>query len=454
MAANRSVLARIRLNMDRTGHRLTVALTALPLTLATPMLVTSSSAGAPATPAAEPTAWFAKGVLTVRGTKKGDTITLARQGKRVAVRVGSRKVALPKGYTNRRTDEIRVIGLAGNDTMTVDSSKGRLPDVVLVGGKGDDTLTGGARSDVLEGYQGDDVLRPGAGGRDVLDGGIGADTYLVDADLAGQATIVEPDADGPDHLSFAGTSRAVTISLGSKTSQPVSSAYAVVLPQLGIEELTGGDGADTLRGGDTGNRIHGGAGNDVLAPNLGMGSMTDGDNVLAGDAGDDTYELFLSCGVCSATRLEDTAGSDTLSLVGGLGANLRLDTTAWQDIAPNSRLQLGSLSAIDNVIGGGTDDISGNDLPNRLNGWYGDDTLTGKGGADTFVVGGPYPGLGSWGADSVTDFAGGIDLVDLDPGLSVKSGLGTSTVTIWDGTTDLGSITASNGHLWTGADFT
>jgi len=338
--------------------------------------------------------------------------------------------------------------------MTVDSSKGRLPDVVLVGGKGDDTLTGGARSAVLEGYQGDDVLRPGAGGRDVLDGGIGADTYLVDADLAGQATIVEPDADGPDHLSFAGTSRAVTISLGSKTSQPVSSAYAVVLPQLGIEELTGGDGADTLRGGDTGNRIHGGAGNDVLAPNLGMGSMTDGDNVLAGDAGDDTYELFLSCGVCSATRLEDTAGSDTLSLVGGLGANLRLDTTAWQDIAPNSRLQLGSLSAIDNVIGGGTDDISGNDLPNRLNGWYGDDTLTGKGGADTFVVGGPYPGLGSWGADSVTDFAGGIDLVDLDPGLSVKSGLGTSTVTIWDGTTDLGSITASNGHLWTGADFT
>ncbi len=458
MAANQTVLICINPGVTRTLHRLAAAVAVLPLTVVTPVLVASSSSatvGAAAKPTAQPTAKFEKGVLTVHGTKQGQTMTVSRKGRKVTVRVGGARVALPKSYTNRKCDEIRIVGLAGNDQMTVDSSKGRVPDVVLVGGKGDDVLTGGTRSDVLDGGQGNDVLRPGDGGSDVLDGGIGADTYLVDADLPGQATIVEPDADGPDHLSFAATSGALTVDLGSKASQQVSSAYTVVLPHLGIEDLTGGEGSDTLLGGESANVVHGGPGNDLLQPNRGMGAGPDTGNVLAGDAGDDTFELFVACNACGSTRLEDSSGSDTVSFVGSGGSlTTRLDTTAWQTIAYSYQLQLGSITAIDNVIGGGKDHITGNDVPNRLNGWYGDDTLTGKGGADTFVIGGPFPGLGAWGADTVTDFAGGIDLVDLDPGLSVESGLGTATVTIWDGTTDLGSITASNGHLWTGPDFT
>ena len=458
MAANRSFLACINLDMHRTVHRLATLVAVLLLTVATPLLLASSSSASSGTPAArgaaQPTASFAKGVLTVRGTSQGQTMTVARKGPTVTVRVGGAKVPLPRGYTNRKCDEIRIVGLAGDDRMTVDSSKGRVPDVVLIGGKGDDVLTGGGRSDVLDGGQGNDVLRPGDGGKDVLDGGVGADTYLVDADLTGQATILEPDADGPDHLSFADTSRALTVNLGSKTTQPVTSAYAVALPQLGIEELTGGDGDDHLLGGNTPGRIHGGPGNDVLSRPFGV--LGGEGNVWFGDAGDDTFELFVACATCGSTRLEDSSGNDTVSFVGSGGTiTVRLDTTASQTVAGSYQLQLATLTAIDNVIGGSEDHITGNDQPNRLNGWYGDDTLTGKEGADSFVIGGPFPGLSpSWGDDTVTDFAPGIDTVDLDPGLSVKSGLGTSTVVVWDGSQDRGSLTASNGHLWTGADFT
>ena len=58
-----------------------------------------------------------------------------------------------------------------------------------------------------------------------------------------------------------------------------------------------------------------------------------------------------------------------------------------------------------------------------------------------------------FGADTITDFGDGADTVDLYTTLSVHSGLGTGTVTIWDGATDFGTLTASNGHVWAAGDF-
>jgi len=428
------------------------ALFAAGLAVLAPLVAPATAA--PARGPATPSAMFAKGVLTVHGTASSETISISRRGRRATVRVDGRRVALPRTYRNHLCHEIRILGLAGDDRITIDSSRGKLPDIVLVGGKGDDVLTGGSRSDVLDGSQGDDLLRPGAGGvKDVLDGGLGADTFQIDADLAGGATINEPDADGPDRLDLAGTAAPLTVYLGGNRTQFVTSVYSITLPKLGVENLIGGSGDDHVVGSNRPNRIEGGPGNDIIRPTPMMALDSPG-NVLVGDAGDDTFEFFVSCYDCGSSRIEDSAGSDTVSFVGSGGSlTTRLDTTVVQTIAYDYRLQLATESAVDNVVGGGVDDITGNDLPNRLNGWYGDDTLTGKGGADTFVVGGPYPGLGGWGDDTVTDFAGGTDSVDLDSGMSVKSGFGTPTVTIWDGTTDEGTITASNGHLWAAQDF-
>jgi Ca2+-binding RTX toxin-like protein len=445
----------------RSTGRLAAKLALLPLTVVVPALLAAPSSGASGAadasarkPAAEPSATFAKGVLTVRGTRKGQTMSVVRKGRKVLVRVDGAKVPLPKGYKNSKCDEIRVLGLAGDDHMTVDSSRGSLPDIVLIGGKGDDVLVGGARHDALYGGQGDDELRPGTGGNDILEGGVGADTYVVDADLVGGATINEPGADGPDHLSFAGTSRGITMTLGTATPQPVSSAYNIALPGLGIEELTGGDGDDDLVGAAGPEHLHGGPGNDVLSTPY---DVYGGDgSVWSGDAGDDTFRLSISCmGTCHAsTRLEDSSGIDTVSFAGSGGtATFDLGLTTWQAVSAAYALQLSPGSTFENAVGAFSGNVlTGTDLANRLEGGNGSDTLTGNGGADTFAASGPSPFANPDAVDTITDFAGGVDAVDLD-GLTIKSGLGTSTVVVWDGVSDHGSITASNGHTWEAGDF-
>jgi Ca2+-binding RTX toxin-like protein len=457
-AANRSGGQCINTGMSHSTSRVAAALTVLPMSVVVPALLAAPSSAAanesaPKPAAGAPSATFAEGVLTVRGTREGERMSVVRNGRQVTVRVGGTKVPLPKGYKNSKCDEIRLLGLGGDDRMTVKSSKGSLPDVVLVGGKGDDELRGGLRSDVLNGGQGDDELRPGDGGQDVLVGGIGTDTYLLDADLPGRATIDEPAADGPDLLSFAATSRSVSVALGTSTPQVVSSAYTVVLPHLGIETVTGGDGDDTLRAGGAPSRMHGGPGNDLLSSPFDV-PPSDG-SVWSGDAGDDTFRLAVSCtGAChGSTLLEDSSGNDTVSFAGSGGsATLDLRLTTWQAVATAYDVQLAPGSTFENAVGafsGGQ--LTGTDLANRLEGGNGSDTLTGNGGADTFVaVVSTFPSAEA--ADTITDFTGGTDTVDL-VGLTVKGGLGTSTVTVWDGTHDHGTITASNGHLWEAGDF-
>ncbi len=69
---------------------------------------------------------------------------------------------------------------------------------------------------------------------------------------------------------------------------------------------------------------------------------------------------------------------------------------------------------IEDAIGSAYDDrIFGNDAANRLSGGGGDDVLTGRGGADTFVF------VDNWGDDTITDFVRGEEQLDFtDAGLS------------------------------------
>lgn len=88
--------------------------------------------------------------------------------------------------TNGTTDTIRnfenVIGGSGNDVITGDAG-----DNVLHGGNGDDTLNGGAGNDTLYGDAGNDTLNGGSGndiligggGNNSLSGGAGADIAII-----------------------------------------------------------------------------------------------------------------------------------------------------------------------------------------------------------------------------------------------------------------------------------
>ena len=385
------------------------------------------------------TATFKNGVLTVRGTDRGQRMSVVRNKGKVTIRVAGRKLALPKGYQNRKCDKIRLLGRGGGDRITVDDSGGRLPRVVLDGGVGDDALTGGSGDDLLIGGRGNDVLRPGPAGADDLDGGLGADTYLIDAGHAGYATVIERfGEEGPrDHLSFAPTSsQDVDISINTDAIQQVG-PYVVEMDDGGIEDLTGGGGDDRLSGGHGPNRLTGGPGDDVL-----YGGDTGLGDVLSGGAGDDRYTVYGDSSTFPASvRLEDSAGTDTVAIASftSSAARVGLATTAWQAATPYLQLQLSSATAFENLTGG-----AGGDL---LSGNAGANALSGGGGADSFLFG------GSFGADTVTDFASGADHADLAAGLSVRAGLGTTTVTVWDGATDAGTISAADGHLWDAGDF-
>jgi Ca2+-binding RTX toxin-like protein len=385
----------------------------------------------------------------------------------------------------------------------------------LLGGPRDDTLTGNGLMNVLDGASGDDDLRGGDGvdalvsgpGENTLRGGTGDDLYALDGDETSVEHLVENSAEGTDTLVFSDTTgSSVDVDLSDTGTQAVTTALDI---QLNVddtfEDIDGTPQDDTLAGGGADNSLEGGAGKDTYVHH---GSGDGIDTIVGGlDTALDEQVLFDTAGSVSAADLTLNAGANQVrdAATGTFGYNSTglIDGTAFYifgttDTAPAGQLitfngagGFGLGSNVDSLIAsyassgvtiggaGGKDRIidysaNGNSLVGRdgldvLVGGDGADTLQGDrgfapgvadiltGGADgdTFRMGEAFGGATAetFGAEVVTDFGSG-DTVDLYTTLSVRSGLGTSTVTIWDGATDFGTVTASNGHLWVAGDFT
>ena len=88
-----------------------------------------------------------------------------------------------------RVTTIRILGGAGNDTITINIPGNTRIKTILDGGTGNDTITGGDGSDTIVGGPGNDTLSGGRGndtlrggaGNDSLAGGLGNDTLQGDA---------------------------------------------------------------------------------------------------------------------------------------------------------------------------------------------------------------------------------------------------------------------------------
>ncbi len=76
-----------------------------------------------------------------------------------------------------RVSTIRIVGGAGDDTITIDIPGNTRIRTVLDGGRGNDTITGGDGSDTILGGPGNDTLRGGRG-NDTLRGGAGDDSLV------------------------------------------------------------------------------------------------------------------------------------------------------------------------------------------------------------------------------------------------------------------------------------
>jgi Ca2+-binding RTX toxin-like protein len=319
------------------------------------------------------------------------TIDLSKTGGQTVFTPGNTKTLTVKGVEN-------VIGSPQADVITGD----KLANTIW-GGAGNDTIHGGAGNDSLFGEGGDDLLYGDAGndvlvggeGNDSLAGGAGNDTYAFNADvLLGSDTVTELSGGGTDTLDFSSTTTVgVTVDLSKTVPQAVVAGNLVLTLSAGnvIENAIGGALGDVLIGNALANRLEGREGDDMLVGGA-------GNDTLVGGAGNDTYRFDPSQALGTDTVIElPSGGTDTLDLssTATVGVTVNLAKKGIQTAVPKKlTLSLSAGNVIENVIGGGGDDVLvGNALDNVLSGGAGNDILLGGAGKDT-LVGGPLSGDG------------------------------------------------------------
>lgn len=280
----------------------------------------------------------------------------------------------------------------------------RVPDFTSFGGNtGDQTFSGSAIDDAIDGGGGQDTIHGMAGndyllggeGHDWIDGGPGNDTLLGNA--------------GNDRL------------IGGFGNDSL-------LGEAGDDTLEGGDGADTLLGGAGADLLLGGPSTDMLIGGSGFDTLDGGDNsdVYIVDGGD----LITDTGTVGydKAQINDPAGAmltlaawSGVERVNGFTGNDRIDAAG-----ASQAYVLSGDGGNDTLIGGTGNDIllggAGND---SLVGGAGNDQLLGGSGNDTFDAG---PGndvifVGESG-DVVVDGGAGFDKVVINAtgGLSLMVG--------------------------------
>ncbi len=285
------------------------------------------------------TAFFSGGMLTVIGDSADNTIVVGRdaagtlsvtgQGQNVNITGGPATVA--------NTNLIRVLGLSGNDTLSLNEANGPLVASQLIGGSGNDTLSGGSATDTLDGQDGNDTLN-GNGGNDVLNGGSGNDTINGGA---------------------------------------------------GADMINGMDGDDTVNGGLGNDFFFGASGNDTFVYSEG-----DGNDILEGGSNIDTLQVNGSATLGDTITV--TANMNRTVVARTNLTPFSLDTGTFENVAVaglggNDTLSAGNnLPGIQNVTldgGFGNDLLTGGNGNETIIGGLGNDTVNPGGGTNTVTTG-------------------------------------------------------------------
>jgi Ca2+-binding RTX toxin-like protein len=155
----------------------------------------------------------------------------------------------------------------------------------LTGGTRGDSLTGSAANNALNGGPGGDTLN-GSAGNDVESGGDGNDRFVQEA-AANGADALNGGA-GTDTVSYGSRVEDLTVTLDGLPGDGAPGEGDDV--GKGVENVTGGIGADTLRGSSRRNRLKGGRGADLLVGNRSSDSLKGGrgSDELRGSKGDDS----------------------------------------------------------------------------------------------------------------------------------------------------------------------
>lgn len=219
----------------------------------------------------------------MRGGTGNDTVTYASRTKTVTVDATD-----APGETNDDgeagemdfvdADIETIIGGSGNDKLSgavySGSPVGFTKNNKLVGGGGNDTLLGLDGNDTLEGGDGNDSL-VGADGNDVLNGGLGTDQLI--------------GGNGTDAADYSGRSDALVLTLDGLANDGKPGENDKIYAD--VENATGGSGNDKITGNSSANVLRGGAGNDTIFAGAGNDTIYGdaGIDSLNGEAGDDVF---------------------------------------------------------------------------------------------------------------------------------------------------------------------
>ncbi|ESQ88995.1 hypothetical protein ABAC460_14540 [Asticcacaulis sp. AC460] len=274
-----------------------------------------------------------------------------------------------------------------NDTLSGDTADDTLygygGDDELSGGGGNDTLYDGDfgqdGSDTLSGGDGDDVIYVRGGYGEMIDGGDGTDTLILDRshdEYGGVYWLGQVYLDEYGGTMVTGI-EAFHLILGGERNEVYGSAgYDTIEGGNGEDliwaqgDISGGDGDDQIVGGVFDSLFDGGDGND----NLIGGSGTDliegglGDDIVVGGSGD---------------TLDGGAGFDRLGIrvAGNLVFDLRIEG------AQETGAGIVFATGFEGLFGWtGSDHLTGTRRGDYLDGMAGADTMIGGLGADTYGV--------------------------------------------------------------------
>ena len=257
----------------------------------------------------------------------------------------------------------------------------------VFGSLANDTITGGIANDTFYGNEGDDVFTPGLGD-DLIEGGDGNDTLDY-------SSITNQNGIGVD-------ANLVTGIVTGDGTDTISE----------IENITGTQSNDILRGDSSVNILKGEKGSDTL-----FGEA--GDDTLDGGEGNDTL-----VGGLGEDIIDGGAGSDTVSYEEALGSvSVNLETNVnLANIGSSSGADgIDILYNVENIKGSNfADTLIGSSSNNIIEGLDGDDYIYGKTGNDTLD--------GGAGEDTVSFIdANSAEIIDLDSGYA-QGGDGVDTL--------------------------
>jgi Ca2+-binding RTX toxin-like protein len=247
-----------------------------------------------------------------------------------------------------QADELNSGNASGDTYDSIENLMGSQFDDTLSGDGIDNLLTGQAGNDTLVGREGDDILRGGEGA-DALIGGAGVD-------LADYSDVtVETNIGLVVDLQFS----------ANNSGEAAGDTFDT------IENLTGTDANDNLRGDALDNLIIARGGDDFITGRGGDDTMigSSGDDILRGGEGADHH--VGGAGI-------DTADYRDVSL--GLIADLQFTDNNTGDALGDTYVGVENMYATDD-----TDSFRGNGLDNLIFGLGGDDFISGRSGDDTLI---------------------------------------------------------------------